>query len=478
MKVISRSIFAIFLKLIVLFLTISFVFAFFYLSLDKSFFHANPLQDPAYYNIRENILSDICNSFDKSLKPIQNKDICLLHFDNSSTFPANTIEGVDLGQLKVATIRIGDVKNNELHIFIHNHIQFDKNRVKGMGSSGGSGDDLIINLDEVGQFGPETSFRIADSDSLFKMMPPLTNAYISSYTEFFIDLKINGYDKLKKHSNQLGSFIVFPVKSEQFFELKEYLKNVPNKEPSFLKMLYFSCLTLASFGFGDIIPIGYAARVLVVTEVITGILLFGFFISLLFDEFKIVRDEYERKNGNKQRLTSIFKIWDNYFQLFLYYRKMITEPLEKESSQLEQLKFSSMKNIFFKGGLHTLRPFQSFAYKEYFRSLKLINNFLKSTITTIDYDLNSELIETMTDIVALIEKYDFENSLDGRTTLKLKDKPWYESDMDMFFKDPEVKAEYKDSNSINLYVGIWENMIEVSKKIEHLNIQVNEIKKT
>lgn len=50
------------------------------------------------------------------------------------------------------------------------------------------------------------------------------------------------------------------------------------RDPSFVEALYFSLVTLSTVGYGDIVPITYAARIVVALQIVSGILLllFGF----------------------------------------------------------------------------------------------------------------------------------------------------------------------------------------------------------
>jgi len=50
------------------------------------------------------------------------------------------------------------------------------------------------------------------------------------------------------------------------------------RDPSFVEALYFSIVTLSTVGYGEIVPLSYAARVIVALQIVSGILLllFGF----------------------------------------------------------------------------------------------------------------------------------------------------------------------------------------------------------
>jgi hypothetical protein len=56
------------------------------------------------------------------------------------------------------------------------------------------------------------------------------------------------------------------------------------KEGSYLRMLYFSAVTISTLGYGDIVPLTSRARALVTVEIILGPLLFGLFINSLVKE--------------------------------------------------------------------------------------------------------------------------------------------------------------------------------------------------
>jgi len=56
------------------------------------------------------------------------------------------------------------------------------------------------------------------------------------------------------------------------------------EQNSFLRMLYFSAVTISTLGYGDIVPVTSRARLLVTLEVILGPLLFGLFLNSLVKE--------------------------------------------------------------------------------------------------------------------------------------------------------------------------------------------------
>lgn len=56
------------------------------------------------------------------------------------------------------------------------------------------------------------------------------------------------------------------------------------EQNSFVRMTYFSAVTISTLGYGDIVPVTSRARLLVTVEVILGPLLFGLFLNSLVKE--------------------------------------------------------------------------------------------------------------------------------------------------------------------------------------------------
>jgi voltage-gated potassium channel Kch len=56
---------------------------------------------------------------------------------------------------------------------------------------------------------------------------------------------------------------------------------------SFLRMFYFSAVTITTLGYGDIVPITNGARITLAIESILGIILIGLFVNSLFQERKV-----------------------------------------------------------------------------------------------------------------------------------------------------------------------------------------------
>jgi hypothetical protein len=93
-----------------------------------------------------------------------------------------------------------------------------------------------------------------------------------------------------------GTTIAFPdaIPVDWMAWFLRYSKNFPDNDAasivdkisnytkiSFVEYFYFSCITIATIGYGDIVPVSTWARVLVILESTLGLMLIGLAVSLL-----------------------------------------------------------------------------------------------------------------------------------------------------------------------------------------------------
>ncbi len=74
--------------------------------------------------------------------------------------------------------------------------------------------------------------------------------------------------------------VLDPRSKEIFRELGDFSIGIdPGDDHTFLRMLYFSTVTITTLGFGDIVPVDDVARCIVALESILGLILIGFFLN-------------------------------------------------------------------------------------------------------------------------------------------------------------------------------------------------------
>lgn len=482
LKMFAKKIFISSILFMLVYVLISAVFALIYFSLEKSFYHANPKFDPVYYELKESLVNDLCLSFGGVYSFTDGDGDCFIKIEKSQNFNIfSRLEGFDQATVHAISLRVGDVTDSKIKINIHPHIQQFKSTAKGYGSTGGSGDVYEINLDESNEYGKSIRLSFISPGSLFQLIPPVPQKNYKSYVEYIFHEKIIEIKNVNVIRINSGHFLSLQATQGSLFKLKDYLTSAPRREPSYLKLLYFSSLSLASFGFGEIIPIGHVARLFVAFEVIFGLILFGLFISHLFDEYKSHRERAIVRERNSQRLASLFKLWPKYYVDFIEARTRVTKPFHEGKLTIEEIRFSDLENLFFEFNLNTIQAIKKIAYKSYFGSLRSISGFCKLVISSIEYDLNEDLIDSMTNLVSVIEQHDYEEPLDERKSLRVGTQMMYEFDISMIKKCEEDDPDYKNANMINLYIAIWKSLKIISVQIEELNLKAQskfELKKS
>lgn len=88
--------------------------------------------------------------------------------------------------------------------------------------------------------------------------------------------------------------LLIPISANLTLNLRSYalgLTNSPVENQDrlnlFIKMLYFSTITIATLGYGDIVPITTLARSLTALEVILGVLIIGLFLNSLAQRIRV-----------------------------------------------------------------------------------------------------------------------------------------------------------------------------------------------
>ncbi|MCB2226681.1 MAG: hypothetical protein KQH53_08380 [Desulfarculaceae bacterium] len=95
---------------------------------------------------------------------------------------------------------------------------------------------------------------------------------------------------LKAYIDTVFSFSIFQI---MLFKFDDNAFNITNKSGSiFLDFLYYNIVTVATIGYGDIVPVSIAAKLLCILEIFLGILVLGTIIILIIWRYQnIVLDK-------------------------------------------------------------------------------------------------------------------------------------------------------------------------------------------
>jgi len=111
---------------------------------------------------------------------------------------------------------------------------------------------------------------------------------ISEYVSWNFDYEIPPSTLLGEVDNNNGYKLPISLELENdIFKLIRGLKGFPScLKHNYLRMLYFSVVTITTLGFGDIVPISTLSRIAVTTEAVLGVVLIGLFLNSLADRIK------------------------------------------------------------------------------------------------------------------------------------------------------------------------------------------------
>lgn len=263
-----------------IYLTISFLFACFYMSLDRGFYHDIPAADGTLAIAKTDIMQSLCKRITRSGKVIYSENFCQVLYKEPLIFTgevqnvSRTPISISMGfgepvvDFEITGIRIDFVgfENDELILKFYNFMKPAKSQ---MGGGEGSGDLIRIAFRAND---PSWEFLITHPSSQMAFVRP--QGYKGrSYTEFLSE-KINLWGEAIVHS-QLEKSIVRVINHKQIFANNNLRSILVDKIPlseNWGTMFYFSSSLAILNPFGEIVPITISARILTIFQSILGII--------------------------------------------------------------------------------------------------------------------------------------------------------------------------------------------------------------
>lgn len=136
--------------------------------------------------------------------------------------------------------------------------------------------------------------------------PPITKLQLFGVTpEDFPDLSLWGIDRDRLLDVLFGANAVNGprwsvaaadrvIQEMKMLEDRAEGKTTPGTGDTFVRMMYFSAVTITTTGFGDIFPVSTLARALVAAEALLGVVLIGLFLNSIFHEAAHAAEEESR----------------------------------------------------------------------------------------------------------------------------------------------------------------------------------------
>lgn len=266
-------------------------------TLTDSFYQANPETDPTFNTQIEEFLSKVCGHIKADTKIISDKKCIATFKPGSIKFIAQNLiiaqDVVSIGsgygqpfierEITSVMVEFHKLEGSNLYLKI-----FNFNRVAdGQHGGNGEGDGDLVRVD-INKFEHDSSIEleIIKPSSTNVFFKPADQPTVLSLTEYLARYK-DVFDEPLYHYQLNPPILRLNNRTpDPFFNnFKSFLiEKKSHKETSFLKMLYFSGVTIATIGYGDIVPVSWAARILTILEAIIGIILLAILGASIYDE--------------------------------------------------------------------------------------------------------------------------------------------------------------------------------------------------
>lgn len=288
----------------------------------------------------------------------------------------------------------------------------------------------------------------------------------------------------------LSYFFIAIIYAIFFYVLPAEQWNDCNSIKSICDALYYSIITITTFGFGTTYPVGILAKTLTCSEVFLGLVFIGFYINSMSEEHAdMINKESEARQKKFEQETALSLLLQHVsivipcIQSFLFECFELVTPIEKRKFPEDvfnhkfEWSFNDLHQLYEPSYLMT-NPIDEPVVKCYFRAEHKLVDELRYLLSNSDLKFTPELRQDVLDIINECNRFAYEHSIIGvlHTTLGSGESKRMAKDL---FKD--TIATYKDeiqfrpSNFLNQFVALYMHlrvMIPLSQNV------VKEMKKT
>jgi hypothetical protein len=397
-------------------------------------------------------------------------DFCFIKVSSSpfDTY-ARGLGQLEKSKLTSLSLRVVSVEGEKAFLRVYPHIQLSSNLARGLGPTGSDGELFVVDLTAITR-GESVRASFVSPGGLWKTMPSVRLTEYSSYLDFLSSMNLfvpRGFSQRFVKTNR-GEFYIKLGKAsvELQSRLKKYLK-VSEEKPSFGTLLYFSGVTIATIGYGDIYPRSDIARFLVFLEALIGVILIGYMTTRLYDFFKSKRDLDIQEDKDRAILKSAKMLLDPFFDKFLEDKGLMLKSMQAGDGERISFMFSDLANMYKNVTPHTIGALTEMPYKRFLNSCEKLSGILQSTLLRIDSVRHPDLGERISSCIASLQRYDYLSAFNNKVQTRLGQRKAYEADVDML-NSHEGEPQYRDSNSLNLYVSFWLMIQGVEKQLDEI----------
>jgi len=251
-----------------------------------------------------------------------------------------------------------------------------------------------------------------------------------------------------------------------------------SKETDIITSLYFSIITIATVGYGDIAPVTTAGKIVTATEALLGVVLIGLFLNSLWQSYteKIASDR-ERilvKQQHEKKINQIkiyYQYLDTFFDSFKNSIAELTTPiLDRQKNEFKinaDFKFSDLRDMFGMSLFSVLEVGKPVIEIYVRNELKLINEF-KYFLANFDILEFEQLNENIVAFLTISNAPDDHKTILGFPSLKLGEKGMVE------FVVEQIKANHECPEE---KLGVLQPVVFLYKTVKNQVALINAIEK-
>lgn len=259
-----------------------------------------------------------------------------------------------------------------------------------------------------------------------------------------------------------------------------------NSLSSILNSIYFSTITITTLGYGDIFPVHYITKFVVILESLFGILAIGLFLNAVAlrkgkidAKAELERNKINHLNNEKIKLRRQYVVVEPYFKTYVEYAIMVSTPIAKRSSELRynpDFDFHDLYDLY-SPSLRLTDNFTEPVISHFYRSLHNLEERIESMLSVVDFSLWPDLENKLLSIVRQFRELDFESAILSYINLRSGSEPATKTQADLI-KNWKDEVKYYPSNAINSAVALYNLIKGTVPLVQAVDKQILEISKS
>lgn len=232
-----------------------------------------------------------------------------------------------------------------------------------------------------------------------------------------------------------------------------------------LDAFYFSIVTITTLGFGEILPVGLAGRLLVCAEAICGIVFIGLFLNAISEtqarevnENEKNRTKKDKLDDAKSKLKQYYMFLKSIIERYLIEAYVVTTPMDKRKFPEDvihhqfQFSFNDMCDLYNTTLLLYDPPYKP-AIAIFLELQDKLYSELRRMISDIDLSYWENLETSVHSFLQVCNTFAYKGSIlsCAHTTLNNKDAEF----MSKLIKEHKGDLQMLPSNAINQFIALY-----------------------